>query len=683
MENKILNDKKCDIIIPIYNSPEWVKLCVYSLIKNTPKEFINKIILMNDNSDKITCNCIENLEEKYKKEYNIIVSRNEKNIGFIKNVNKGFGLSDADYVLLLNTDCLVSKNTIPKLIEHMEKNKNIGLICPVSSNAANLSLDIFSNYSYMQMNELLEQNFRGMTFDACTVVGNCLMITKECIEKVGYLDEIYGMGYGDETDYQFKAHAKGFEAKVAIDTYVFHKSEVSFGTSPEKQARLEHNRKIFFDRWGEEYNKKMSVYVKNDPIKYIKENLKIKEKASPDVLFFLPDIHQKAGGVHIVVDIVNYLNINGIFANILTERLHNDYEEIMLFSPSYMNNINALNPKCIVGTIYPTIFFCETIAKHFNIPCVNFMQGYEPCFENGRVFEWAELACKSSQNILAISNFLKEKCKNNFGKDAFVINNGINKDLLYNNYNKNDYVKVITMFLRGNYAKGDFILIEILKQLTLTCNNIEINVIYNNEIMRPINNNDNVKINYIKGPISRKKVNEILFDTDILVDASLMEGFGLTALESMAAGCVPILSQSFGIEEYAKDGKNSYIISEINNANKYIEKIKILLDNPSKYLEIRRNALNTASHFDIDNVVEKYIEYFKQVKINEYNLTEIEKEEIKKWQVPEKNIFNIKNTKLYKPKSSFKHKLWINFLRIFPKKFKSKIKMKIRNIVNR
>ena len=126
-----------------------------------------------------------------------------------------------------------------------------------------------------------------------------------------------------------------------------------------------------------------------------------------------------------------------------------------------------------------------------------------------------------------------------------------------------------------------------------------------------------------------------------------------------------------------------FIISEINNANKYIEKIKILLDNPSKYLEIRRNALNTASHFDIDNVVEKYIEYFKQVKINEYNLTEIEKEEIKKWQVPEKNIFNIKNTKLYKPKSSFKHKLWINFLRIFPKKFKSKIKMKIRNIVNR
>ena len=62
MKDKILNNKKCDIIVPIYNSPEWVKLCIYSLIKNTPKECINKIILMNDNSDSLTCNCIKNLE---------------------------------------------------------------------------------------------------------------------------------------------------------------------------------------------------------------------------------------------------------------------------------------------------------------------------------------------------------------------------------------------------------------------------------------------------------------------------------------------------------------------------------------------------------------------------------------------------------------------------------------------
>ena len=673
-------DKKCDILIPIYNSPEWVKLCVYALFKNTPKEYINKVYLLNDNSDEITNNLIINLKNKYS-EY-IEISTNKENLGFIKNVNKGFDMSTADYVLLLNTDCMLSKNTIPKLIEHLEKEDNVGLICPISSNAANLSLDIFENYSYMQVNEILEENFKGITFPACTVVGNCLMITKECMTKVGHMDEIYGMGYGDETDYQFKAHSLGFEAKVAIDTYVFHKSEVSFGTSPEKQKRIDHNRKIFFDRWGKEYNARMEEYIKNDPIEYIKHNIKMPKVANPEVLFFLPDIHQSAGGVHIVVDIVNYLNINGVFANILTERVHK-YDEIMLFKPSYMKNINSLKPKCIVGTIYPTIFFTNTIAEHYDIPAVNFMQGYEPCFDNGTVYQWAELACRSSQNILAISNFLKRKCKENFDKEAVVINNGINLDLLYNNNINKEKINTITMFFIGTYAKGDFILIEILKQLTVKCNNIKINVIYNGDYMMPINNNSSIDINYLKGPISRKEVTNILFDSDILVDASLMEGFGLTALEAMALGCVPVVSQSFGIDEYAKDGDNCFVISEVNNPDKYVEKIIELINNPKKFKEMRKKSQEQVKNFDIDKMTEEYIKYFKSVKKVDIKLTDKEKEEVKKWLVPDKNIFDVKIKKNGQviPHMSLKRKVWLAFLKCLPKKFKLKVRNKVERLL--
>lgn len=660
---------KCDIIIPIYNSPEWVKMCVYALYKNTPNEYIGKVILMNDNSDELTCNCIENLKRKYEK---IEVYKNESNLGFIKNVNRGMDKTTAEYILLLNTDCLVSKNTIPKLIEHMEKNKKIGLICPISSNAANLSYDIPEHYSYMQVDELFYKNFKGMDFDACTVVGNCLMISRQCMEKTGYLDEIYGMGYGDETDYQFKAHEKGFEAKVAIDTYVYHKSEVSFGTSPEKQKRLENNRKIFFDRWGEAYNKKMQEYVKNDPIEYIKNNLKIEEKPEPEVLFFLPDIHQKAGGVHMVVDIVNYLNINGCFANILTERIH-EYKEIMIFTPSYMKNLNEIKPKCIVGTIYPTIFFCETIAKHYNIPCVNFMQGYEPCFDNGEIYSWAELACKNSQNILAISQFLKEKCIKNFNKEADVITNSINTDLLYNVNKQEKEKKQITLVFRDSFPKGDFILNEILKQLTLLKNyNFEINVIYMKKTMFPINNSNNININFYKGPLNRKEVSNILFKTDIFVDASLMEGFGLMALEAMAAGAVPVISQSFGVDEYAIDNENCFLIKEVNNAERYIEKIELLLQDNEKIKKMSKKAQEKSIEFDIDKNVNKYIEYFRNVKIKEIKLTEKEKEESARWNVKEENLF--KQNKVNTDMVSKKRRVYQKMLKIFPKGLKTKVK---------
>ena len=671
--------KKCDIIIPIYNSPEWVKMCVYALYKNTPKEYIGKVILMNDNSDELTCNCIENLKNKYK---SIEVYKNENNLGFIKNVNKGMDKTKEDYILLLNTDCLLSKNTIPKLIEHMEKNNKIGLICPISSNAANLSFDILENYSYMQVNDMFYKNFKGMNFDACTVVGNCLMISRECMEKTGYLDEAYGMGYGDETDYQFKAHNQGFEANVAIDTYVFHKSEVSFGTSPEKQKRLEHNREIFFSRWGEEYNKKMQEYVKNDPIEYIKTHLKIEEKPRPDVLFFLPDIHQNAGGVHMVVDIVNYLNINGYFANILTERIH-EYKEIMIFSPSFMKNIKDIEPKCIVGTIYPTIFFVETIAKHYNIPAVNFMQGYEPCFDNGEIYSWAELACRNSQNILAISQFLKEKCKTNFRKDATVIPNAINTDLIYNTNKKRKEKVSITMDLRNSFPKGDFLLNEILKKLTLKDYNIEINVIYVKKTMFPINNNKNIKINYYEGPLNRKEVSNILFDTDIFIDASLMEGFGLMSLEAMAAGAVPIVGESFGIDEYAKDNENSFIIKEINNVDKYIEKIEILLKDSKKLSDMSKNAQETALKFDMDTNIPKYIEYFKSVKKQKIELTSQEKEASEKWIVSEDSIFSKEEENIEKQADviSKKRKIYYVILKPFPKKLKTKVKEFLKKLI--
>lgn len=669
--------KKCDIIIPIYNSPEWVKMCVYALYKNTPKEYIGKVILMNDNSDELTCNCIENLRRKYK---NIEVYKNDENLGFIKNVNKGMDKTTADYILLLNTDCLVSKNTIPKLISHVEKNEKIGLICPISSNAANLSYDIPENYSYMQVNEMFEKEFKGKNFDACTVVGNCLLITRKCMKKTGYLDEAYGMGYGDETDYQFKAHKQGFEAKVAIDTYVFHKSEVSFGTSPEKQKRLEHNRKIFFDRWGEEYNKKMQEYVKNDPIEYINTHLKIEEKPQPDVLFFLPDIHQNAGGVHMVVDIVNYLNINGCFANILTERIH-EYKEIMIFSPSFMKNIKNISPKCIVGTIYPTIFFVEAIAKHYDIPAVNFMQGYEPCFDNGEIYSWAELACRNSQNILAISHFLRDKCITNFGKDATVIPNSINTDLLYNSNKTTKEKKHITIDLRDSFPKGDFLLNEILKKLTLKDYNIEINVIYVRETMFPINNNAKIKINYYKGPLNRKEVSQIFFNTDIFIDASLMEGFGLMSLEAMAAGAVPVVGESFGIDEYVIDGENSFVVKEVNNVDKYIEKVEVLLNNHEKLSQMSKNAQKTALDFDIDYNIKKYIEYFKNVKKQKIVLTPQEREKSKRWNVSEDRIFSEKVETQERNTISKKRKIYYAMLKPFPKKLKTKVKNFLRKLV--
>ena len=654
--------KKCDVIIPVYKSPEWVKLCVYALFQNTNMSALANVFLINDCDDEFTINCLNNLKEKYGKKITIIT--NKKNLGFVKSTNKGLKMSKAKYALLLNTDCLISKGTIEKLMTHMENNSEIGLICPISSNAANLTLEMFEGFSYSQMNELLESKFRGKLFDACTVVGNCLMISKECINDVGLLDESYGMGYGEETDYQFKALSKGFEAKVAIDTYVFHKSEASFGTSKEKKEKLQKNRELFFSRWGKEYTKEMDRYKKNDPIEYINSHLTNDDKKIfVDTLIYLNGIVQNAGGVHVVVDIVNYLVINGEKINILYDFM-SEYKEIMLFNPIPSSNINNISSNQIVSTIYQTTFSAKKIADDKKMKLLSFVQGYETYFENASVYGIVETSYKLADFIFTISKYLQKDLKMVFNQEAYLIPNGINYDLI-GKVNSNKKIKNITIILRNTAMKGDWILLDIIKKINNQFNNLNINVVYfNNYIEFPHITNETIVVNKILGPLSRNDIFKLLQSTDVYIDCSLSEGFGLTALEAMAAGCVPIVSNSKGITEYVENNVNGLIVNEVNDSDCYIEKLHSLIDSNELYCTLKKNAHQTAQSFDFDDTIKKYSELFcesKSKKQTKNKLTEKDKQIINS--MNKKQGMQINNQrKIYK------------FARIMPKWLKTKLK---------
>ncbi len=615
--------KKCDVIIPVYNAPEYVKLCVYSIFKNTNLDKLGKVYLMNDNSNEFTLNLLKNLEKKYKE--HICLITNEENLGFVKNCNKGLKESmnnkDSDCVLLLNTDCLVASHTIEKLMAHVEKNKKIGLICPISSNAANLTLEMFPGYSYMMMDKILEENFKGECFDACTVVGNCLMITKDCIKKTGYLDEIYGMGYCEETDYQFKAMEKGFEAKVAIDTYVFHKAEVSFDTTNSPRSeRLKRNMEIFMSRWKDKYDNLLARYNENNPIVHIKNKLgNSYKKINYDEMFVLPFASKTSGGVRVIIDIINYLSING--KNIGMLNLYpGNYNEIMLFNPATVYELSNISCKIVLGTIYESMFLAKKLSNRLNAKCVYFSQGYEFVFENGKRYGEVEMSFKMADYVISVSNYLTNVYKDLLNFDSITIVNGIDSDLIKTKKtNKN---RTVTMVLRNEFRKQDYLVIDILKHITQKFNDLTVNLIINNkDMVIGTNGNKTVTINKYYGPLTRPEIYGILKNSDIFIDTSLSEGFGLMPLEAMSFGVVPIVSNSFGINDFITE-KNGVIINEVNDPYKYIDALNKLLSNDELYDSLSKEAYKTASKFDFDKVVEKYIEEFNKIENDEYKKLE-------------------------------------------------------------
>ena len=616
--------KKCDVIIPVYKSPEWVKLCVYALFKNTTESVLNKVYLVNDCDDPYTTNCLNNLKEKYGNKIELL--QNKQNLGFIKTTNRGLKESKADYALLLNTDCLVSKNAIEKMIDNIKEDPSIGLVCPISSNAANLTFDMFEGFNYSMMNNLFESKFKGMMFDACTVVGNCLLITRDCLDKVGYLDEAYGMGYGEETDYQFKAMSKGFKAKVCIDTYVFHKSEVSFGTSKEKQDRLNKNRELFFSRWGEEYNSLLKKYESNDPIKYINNHLSDEDKTPVlDTAIYLNGIVQNAGGVHVVVDMINYLAINGQKIN-LTYDVMSNYKEIMLFNPIASNRLENVKIKKIMSTIWSSVFSAKKIADDKKCKLLSFVQGNEVYFENGSNYGKVETSYKLPDSILTISNYLKKNLKDIYNIDSTLVANGINVDLLKKD-NSNTKVKSITIVMRNNVMKGDWLLLEIIRKLDKKCKNLNFNVLYMDEHIEFPRIVNNQLVKYL-GPLSRADVNKLLQSSDIYIDASLNEGFGLNPIEAMAAGNVCVVSNSFGNSEYMVDGINGFVINDVNNSDEYVNAVMQIINDSKFFGKMLKETKKTLKCFDYDDRVDEYIKYFNEANKSKNNnaLDEYDKE---------------------------------------------------------
>lgn len=125
-----------DIVIPIYNGYEDVQMCMDSIKKYTDLKK-NRILLINDCSpDERILPYLQSIVEE-----NIVLISNERNMGFSANVNKGMRYSDRD-VILLNSDTIVTKNWVEKIVACAYREAEIGTVTPLSNSATLCSIPI-------------------------------------------------------------------------------------------------------------------------------------------------------------------------------------------------------------------------------------------------------------------------------------------------------------------------------------------------------------------------------------------------------------------------------------------------------------------------------------------------------------------------------------------------------------
>lgn len=183
------------------------------------------------------------------KEHDIAAGPHKKLIVISNNKNHGFGGGNniairfciksilSDYILLLNNDTVVDPQFLIELIRIAELYPNTGFLGPKTFfynykgrrdviNFAGGLLDMNKGKSYhIGVNQIDRQQFNQVR-DVDYIEGSCMLIKKEVIEKIGFLDSEF-FAYWEETDWCLRAVKSGYRLVYVPEAKIWHKESSS------------------------------------------------------------------------------------------------------------------------------------------------------------------------------------------------------------------------------------------------------------------------------------------------------------------------------------------------------------------------------------------------------------------------------------------------------------------------
>jgi glycosyltransferase involved in cell wall biosynthesis len=116
---------KASIIIRAYNAQSTIERAINSALSQGFAKNQYEIVIINDGSTDETLKLINN----YRKEKNIRIY-SQYNKGGIVAANRGFQISEGEYVILLDSDDYFEKNILKELTQTLDKNQNVEFAYP-------------------------------------------------------------------------------------------------------------------------------------------------------------------------------------------------------------------------------------------------------------------------------------------------------------------------------------------------------------------------------------------------------------------------------------------------------------------------------------------------------------------------------------------------------------------------
>lgn len=240
----IPDNGRTSIIIVTHNQLAYTRQCVDSIRLRTDEEC--ELIFIDNGSTDGTVEYLRSIP-------GAIVVANQTNRGFPAAVNQGLQRATGNNILLLNNDTIVTTGWLRRLLTVLYSDPKIGMVGPVSNEVSGeqrievsygnmAELDGFAwDWGRVHGHELLQTD---------RLVGFCLLIRREVIERIGGFDEQFGIGCFEDDDFCRRALAAGYQAVVVRGAFVHHFGSITFRSSDIDFAEvLSENQRRFDQKW--------------------------------------------------------------------------------------------------------------------------------------------------------------------------------------------------------------------------------------------------------------------------------------------------------------------------------------------------------------------------------------------------------------------------------------------------
>lgn len=234
------------IFILTFNGWAYTKQCLDS-IKNYTSLPYKIVVIDNGSTDETVFNI--------RRDPTIFNIENSCNLGFARGFNIGLEMIDTPYFTICNNDIVVTSGWLTELVRHIDTDKELMILGPVSNHVSGPQLVPGTEYQNIEQMHGWAWQRKAYITDPLEyyhrIVFFCTLFKSDIIGKIGLLDERFDMGNFEDDDYCLRAKARKIKAAIDRSVFIHHYGERAFIINKIDFAKaMNENKQRFAEKWN-------------------------------------------------------------------------------------------------------------------------------------------------------------------------------------------------------------------------------------------------------------------------------------------------------------------------------------------------------------------------------------------------------------------------------------------------